>query len=449
MSPTSTTSKTASPNTLSSIIRSASITLLLQTIGGILLFLTQVLLANWLTIDDYGAYNFTLSLVEIFLLIACLGFPIGVVKLLSTYRARGQNALFKGLVIRSSQLVLTSSTSLAVAVSIIYLVLIHVKVLPYFSGLPLGFILLPIWSMMLLYQGISRAEQNMFLAYAPQLILRFAFTIIISFVIIIITGSLTINTALLATAAAFAGAVMLMLVGYYWPRRKLFYAINAVFETKTWIIFALPFFMQAGLNIVHKNVDIVILGSMLTEADVGVYTGAVSAVIFMEFILLSVNSIWAPKISEFHAKGRLNELQPILSQISHLLFWPNLVMVGLLVGFGEFVLGLYGAEFTVAYPVLVILAIAQLANASAGSVGYILAMTGYARVNAIVFGIASLLNVILNLLLVPIMGINGAALATLITTIAWNATLHTLVVREHGLYPSFFATLFFYFANAR
>lgn len=441
MSTSSTTSNIPSTATLGSIVRGASVTLLVLITGGVLLFFTQVLLANWLTIDDYGAYNFTLSLVEIFLLISCLGFPIGVVKLLSQYRATNQLGLFKGLLIRSRQLVLGSSTVLAVSAAVGYLMLIHAGLLTPSPGLPLGFILLPMWSMVLLYQGIARAEQTMLLAYGPQLVLRFALTMLIAFVIVSAAGQLTINTALIATAAALFLTVSITMFSYHWPRRTIQQSVIATFQTQAWLIFALPFFIKAGMSVIHKNIDIIILGTTLTKADVGIYTAAVSAVAFMEFVLLSVNSIFAPKISEFHAQGRLSELQQTLRQISHLLFWPNLILVGIVIAFGPFILSIYGAEFISAYTVLIVLALAQLANASAGSVGYILAMTGYARTNAIVFGAASVLNVILNLLLIPYLGINGAALATLITTAAWNATLHTLVVREHGLYPSFLATV--------
>lgn len=72
----------------------------------------------------------------------------------------------------------------------------------------------------------------------------------------------------------------------------------------------------------------------------------------------------------------------------------------------------YGPEFTAGYVVVVILTIGQMIKAGAGLIGVILQMTGehkvYMKVN-IIFGI---LNIILNILLVPRYGMTGAAAAT-------------------------------------
>ena len=96
-------------------------------------------------------------------------------------------------------------------------------------------------------------------------------------------------------------------------------------------------------------------------------------------------------------------------------------------------LGLFGPEFTRGYWALAILTVGQLVNASVGSVGFLMSMTGHQREAARVFAGAAVLNVVLNASLIPLWGINGAAIATATTTIIWNVALALYVWRRLGV----------------
>ena len=82
---------------------------------------------------------------------------------------------------------------------------------------------------------------------------------------------------------------------------------------------------------------------------------------------------------------------------------------------------------------LYILVIGQVLNAAAGPVGYLLILTGHERVCASVYGWSAVLNVGLNLMLIPPLGSTGAALATASTMALWNVWLSVLVLRRLGI----------------
>lgn len=101
-------------------------------------------------------------------------------------------------------------------------------------------------------------------------------------------------------------------------------------------------------------------------------------------------------------------------------------------------LSLFGSEFTVGYSALVILTVGQLVNALAGSVGFIMTMTGHQREAAwVTFG-STVLNISLNAILIPRFGIEGAATATAFTTALMNIVMFGYVQKRLQLNPTVF-----------
>lgn len=155
----------------------------------------------------------------------------------------------------------------------------------------------------------------------------------------------------------------------------------------------------------------------------------------ISFGLKSVNAIMAPLISELHATGRMEDLQRLVSRAARMIFVFTLVACATLFVVGEWALGLFGAEFRAGNPVLRLLLVSQAVNALAGSVGHLLTMTGSQRLAAWIAGSGAAVNVLLNLLLIPVWGIVGAALATTISTVGWNVAAVVGVRRRLGIDP--------------
>jgi O-antigen/teichoic acid export membrane protein len=80
--------------------------------------------------------------------------------------------------------------------------------------------------------------------------------------------------------------------------------------------------------------------------------------------------------------------------------------------FPQILLGFFGSEFVKGASVLRILAIGQFVNAVTGPVGLILLMTNKERHFALSMAVISGVNVLGNFLVIPVMGIVGAALVT-------------------------------------
>jgi len=112
----------------------------------------------------------------------------------------------------------------------------------------------------------------------------------------------------------------------------------------------------------------------------------------------------------------------------------NLVLTILFVALGRSFFNLvFGPEYDASYVPLLILLAGQMVNSAAGSVGFLLNMTGHERETARGMAVAATLNVVLNLLLTPLWGVQGAAIATAVSMIAWNALLWWAVHQRLGI----------------
>ena len=96
-----------------------------------------------------------------------------------------------------------------------------------------------------------------------------------------------------------------------------------------------------------------------------------------------------------------------------------------------------GSEFINAKYVLLILLIGKLVDSISGSVGVILQMTGHQKVFQNIVFIALILNILLNLLLIPIYGIEGAAISSTCSIIFWNISSVMYVRRKFGIWSFF------------
>jgi len=93
----------------------------------------------------------------------------------------------------------------------------------------------------------------------------------------------------------------------------------------------------------------------------------------------------------------------------------------------------FGQPYRSAYPALAILCGGQLFHAATGAPGLFLNMTGHEGDTAIAVAVTAVLNVLLNLLLIPQFGIAGAATATAVSLSGLKILLYRRMVSRTGI----------------
>jgi len=193
------------------------------------------------------------------------------------------------------------------------------------------------------------------------------------------------------------------------------------------------------MQVIMGRIDVVMLGYYLDVSEVGLYNAAVQLTTIAAFGLVAANTIAAPMISSYHAQGNRAALQKTVSLTALGAAGFSLLVVSGFLFFGRFALQLFGEAYLASWSALWILLAARMGSALAGPVGWILAMTGQQKYLSKVLIIFALADVILNMILIPIWGIKGAAMATMVVTILSNGVMGYHVFRKLSINPTCFS----------
>ncbi|MFH1070969.1 MAG: polysaccharide biosynthesis C-terminal domain-containing protein, partial [Candidatus Glassbacteria bacterium] len=248
-------------------------------------------------------------------------------------------------------------------------------------------------------------------------------------------GGVESRTALFCLFAAYGAAVLFN--SWFLARSLPEEARSAepVYRRREWVAVGAGMLFVSGQYLIFNRVDIMMLEPMAGKAAAGVYSAAVRLAWLVSFFVQAVSVIAAPLIAELHAGNRRLELERMVHLTVNVSSACSAAAFAALVVGGKFALGVFGPEFTTGYHALVILCAAQFFNAVTGPSGFLLTMTGHERLLGGLLSVALALNALLNFILIPQYGMEGAAAATGISTIFWNALAAVLIHRKLGIIP--------------
>lgn len=174
-------------------------------------------------------------------------------------------------------------------------------------------------------------------------------------------------------------------------------------------------FLLSGGYLVFMTADSVMIGYFLGNADVGVYRVIFQFVTLAAFTSNAIRGTLLPRVSRWDNIGETKLIEISLSRaftFSLILAVP-LFIGGALLG-DKLLYFFYGTDF-VSYTTLMILFIVQIVIIFHGYfTTYLIAMDQLKELFKITV-VAVVANIVLNATLIPIMGISGAAVATLVT----------------------------------
>ncbi|MEX0595981.1 MAG: MATE family efflux transporter, partial [Candidatus Paceibacterota bacterium] len=240
------------------------------------------------------------------------------------------------------------------------------------------------------------------------------------------------------TFLAFAIAIFLVgLIEFIMVYESKIPSISQTISTKLLLKTASPM-MFSGLLIYLLNwTDIIMLGMMVDEKQVGIYNIAykIGSVGFL--IIVSVSTIITPQMAALYGKGDTFELKKLVHQATRLIAILSIPLILVLVLFNEFILSFFGSEVVAGSDTLIIVSIGVLFSAMVGNVDQILNMTNNQVILRNITFLVFVINVVLNLLLIPIYGINGAAIASLISNVIINLLCVYYIKKKLGFYTLF------------
>ncbi len=415
--------------------RGVGIGFALQVGGAASAFVLQLCLARWLGATAYGRYTFVVAWSGILTIAAGMGFPTMVLRVLPDYSVREDWGRVKGILATSlAGTVLTGGLTALLGITLVLSV--GWQGPASVADMAIGLILVPLVAVMALQQEIVRSFRRIGLAYGPSLLLRPGLIIFGAACVLAFGLHLGSSLALALTATATGLVIGLQAWGFRRALGPIVLSARAVFERRVWIRAALPLLLVSGFVVVIEQTDIVIVGAILGDRAAGLYGAAAKTSSLVGLILVSVNAVGAPMFSVLFAQNRHHDLQRLVSAIAAWVFWPSLMLSIVLAACAPLVLTLFGPAFGSAEWQLRILLVGQIVNAGAGSVGWLILLSGRQNVAARIYGLVAFVHLVLLAVLTPVFGMVGAAVATTLTMSLWNVWLHAAVVRELNIHPS-------------
>lgn len=380
--------------------------------GAALAYLSQVVLARLLGAYDYGVFSVAWTFVIILGVMACGGFSSSASKFIPQYREAGDPARLRGF-IRTSRISALLTGSIIAGVGIGVVALLRPVIDPcYVAPLSVALVALPFFAYAMAQDGIARSYDWPFLAMLPTYIWR-PVALLVLLVVIIAIG-LSAN-ALTATYAIVLSAFLVAVYQHLHLNKRLKQALprgETRTDVKLWVLVSLPMLVVDGFLQLITSADVIMVSFFKDPDQVAVYFAASKTLALVHFVYFAVRAASAHRFSRYLHSDDMAGLATYVRQAVQWTFWPSVAAgLGLLV-IAPLLLRLFGEGFEAGYPLIGLLMVGVLARASIGPADALLTMTGLQKTCAGIYGTTFVINIGLNLILIPLLGLPGAAIAT-------------------------------------
>jgi O-antigen/teichoic acid export membrane protein len=379
-------------------------------------YLLAIVLARGLGERDYGLFVVGFSLVTLIGSFSMLGLNRGTVRFIALYRGIGEQGREIGTFKAALSIVLISGlTSAAVVVisapHLARLLNIPSELTIYFWGIACWIIIWAfIYELTAVVEALHRLEYRAAIIDVGWPLARLLLTI----------GALLLGGKLIEVIAAnvLGSLLTLLVIGFIVYRIFLrkFQAVPAVLPTRQLLLFSLPVMLFNLLNLSQSQVEIYLLTVLRSSETAGIFNAAARTSMLIVAFLEGLGIIFSPFVSDLANQRQTTELNKLMSTVTRWSFMVGAPVALIIILFGEPILHFFGNGFIVAVPALRILALAQLVNATTGPVGVILTMSGHPNLNLLNSVLTLGLSIFLGFLLIPRLGILGAAISSGIST---------------------------------
>jgi len=391
--------------------------------GHVLALLSGITLARLLGVEGYGQYVFLLSVVTLIGLPTKAGLPTLIVRETAKAQLTETFGRLRGL-LRAANVYVAGYSAVAAAIAWVFVSLWMPVDSEARSVLLMALPLLPLVALGNVRAATLRGLRRVVVGQLPEQIVRPTIVILFAMPALVVGASVSVTRAMLYTVIA-AGVGFMF--GALLLRRELPRAVSSAeptFELRSWSRALLPLSLLTGLKLFEAQVSILILGTLGSTADVGLFRVAASGAGVLAIGLGIFNGVLAPYVTRLYAAGEHQRLERILTTGTSILLLSTCIpLVVLIVAGRPLIHATFGAEFTASWLAMVVLAIGQVVNVGAGSVILLLNMAGFEQesLRGMVFSL--LLKLGLSLSLIPIWGALGCALAASTSMIVLNIYL--------------------------
>ena len=428
--------KAAPPPTLlmklARLFSTSSLLSLARVAGALAGFATQVVLARTLQASALGVFYSVTSLAAVVGLIAAHGYPSIAARFMSRYREHGKVGLIAAFVAqarRDATLYAGIATLGVLAVALLWPSLgIEARL-----ALVAAALSIPANASLRLNGTFATTIRRFALAYLPDTCIR-PFLLLGGVGLLIALGvTLTPSNVTFLLTLIFIG---LALTQYALLRKDMPKGEAPAPPPRLrtiWRREATPLILVALFTYFFADVDILIVTPLLSSADTAAVGLCLKLALLVGFAVQVAHQVVVPDLADARARKDHGSIGGVMLRALAFPIAITLAATLIVALWGESLLAIFGPEFTGAKLPLVILMGCQLARAVFGPSVPLLTVIGAQKENAALAVAALIVLALSNLVLAPLYGVLGAAIAVAIATLFWLVGCAVVLERLSGL----------------
>lgn len=374
-----------------------------------------ILLARLLGAEQYGLYNLALTAATIVSGLAVLGLDVGLVRYVATYASRRDERGLWGIIQIGIGLPLVMSLMLGAGLAMLATpiaegIFHEPRLAPL---LQLAGFAVPSLTLIEMIASATRGFKNMHYTVISRYLCQ-PFVRVAAMVGFAVFVGLTAGLAIVAfIIAGLVGSTLLFyFLNKQFSLRRPFSAARRDFREI--LTFSLPSYLASVIGNFSGSIQTIALGTLTTITHVGVFSVAGHINLVSQLMQSSVTTSAMPVMAELYDRADRSQLArfyQVTSRWTFTLVFPLFLIVFL---FPEMLLSIFGESFVEGAEVLMLLAWSNLVSVGTGTCGVMLDMTGHTRLKLVNTIVTVATTIGLNLLLIPQLGMVGAAYAALI-----------------------------------
>ena len=186
------------------------------------------------------------------------------------------------------------------------------------------------------------------------------------------------------------------------------------------IKYSLPITLSTVSLYLLSSIDIFFLKYFFGDKYVAYYSIVVKIISIISVAINAISLSVATKIAYDYANKDFDSIKKTVSKTAKIIFYFSLVLTIIVLLFSNSILSVFGEEYLISKQTLIILLLGNLIMAVSGNTYIYLLMTNKGKILGRLIFISVILNIILNLILIPKYSLEGGALSSIISILFWN-----------------------------
>ena len=419
---------------LSSFMTGSIYSFFLQISLSFLTLVSSIFIARYAGENELGVYTLVFTWISILYTIALFGLDDLSLRQIPLYVSKNENVNIISFTYWVNKLGMSISFIALILFVIIIIIFDYIGYIKYANFYLWGALSIPFFVLMMINQAILKGIGKISIGQISEKILQPLIFIASLLFLYLSTINLDARIVVILRVISFVFASFFSCYLIYKSLKWVKISNEKGFVNKSWYKSSFLFMSSTLLFILNTRIDIVFLGFYnIKPEEIAYYNVALKFSDLSMIPFLVICTVSTPIFSSLYHQNKKEDLENFYKKTTRLSLLIMFIVVLFFLFTGNWFLSLYGTKFESAYYILVILCLSKLVHVAIGPANYLLSMIGYEKavVNALLFSVS--ISILLHIFLIPIYGILGASISTLVGLFFYDLFLLYIINKHTGI----------------